>query len=143
MVDILPGASAHQQSAPLPHFGLTKVHRHQPKAPALLKAQSPWCPAACKHNEHSSKQAYLLKMISRSSSVVTGFSLHTNSMLLGGLTSASGKSPIISSTTALFWASAARASFSTSSAGRSSTVGTQSSSRRSPCRQRQQQGMYI
>lgn len=44
---------------------------------------------------------YLLKMISRSSSVVTGLSLHTNSMLLGGFTSASGRSPIISNTTAL------------------------------------------
>lgn len=45
--------------------------------------------------------AHLLKMISRSSSVVTGLSLHTNSTLLGGLASASGRSPIISSTTAL------------------------------------------
>lgn len=31
----------------------------------------------------------------------TGFSLQTNSMLVGGLLSASGRSPIISSTTAL------------------------------------------
>lgn len=35
----------------------------------------------------------LENMISRSSSVVTGFSLHTNSTFSGGLTSASGKSP--------------------------------------------------
>lgn len=33
------------------------------------------------------------KMISRSSSVVTGFSLHTNSTFSGGRTSASGRSP--------------------------------------------------
>lgn len=32
-------------------------------------------------------------IISRSSSVVTGFSLQTNSTFSGGLTSASGKSP--------------------------------------------------
>jgi hypothetical protein len=49
---------------------------------------------------------HLLKMISRSSSVVTGLSLHTNSMLAGGAASASGRSPIISSTTARDLASA-------------------------------------
>mmetsp|Transcript_10686 Transcript_10686/g.27413 ORF Transcript_10686/g.27413 Transcript_10686/m.27413 type:complete len:202 (+) Transcript_10686:258-863(+) len=70
-------------------------------------------------------------MISRSSSVVTGFSLHTNSMLDGGLTSASGRSPIISSTTARDLASSVRMLASISSAVRWSSIGTQSSSSRS------------
>lgn len=42
----------------------------------------------------------LVKMISKSSSVVTGLSLQTNSTFSGGFMSASGRSPIISSTTA-------------------------------------------
>lgn len=45
------------------------------------------------------------KIISRSSSVVTGLSLQMNNMLGGGLASASGRSPIISSTTARLCAS--------------------------------------
>ena len=42
-----------------------------------------------------------LKMVSRSSSVVTAFSLQMKSILAGGAASASGRSPIISRTTAL------------------------------------------
>ena len=71
------------------------------------------------------------KMISRSSSEVTGLSLQTKSMFSSGVASAAGKSPIISSTTALLWASVFRTDFSTSSAGLSSSSGTHVSSRRS------------
>mmetsp|Transcript_17528 Transcript_17528/g.42053 ORF Transcript_17528/g.42053 Transcript_17528/m.42053 type:complete len:202 (-) Transcript_17528:338-943(-) len=71
------------------------------------------------------------KMISRSSSVVTGLSLQTKIMLEGGLTSASGRSPIISSTTARDFACSTRMLFSISSAFRLSSSGTQSSSSRS------------
>lgn len=38
----------------------------------------------------------LLNMICKSSSLVTGFSLHTNKTFSGGATSAEGKSPTIS-----------------------------------------------
>mmetsp|Transcript_13496 Transcript_13496/g.48385 ORF Transcript_13496/g.48385 Transcript_13496/m.48385 type:complete len:208 (-) Transcript_13496:167-790(-) len=69
-------------------------------------------------------------MISKSSSVVTGFRRHTNSDSSGGFASASGRSPIISNTTARLFASWARFSFSTSVGSLSGSDGFQSSSRR-------------
>ncbi len=65
--------------------------------------------------------------------MVTGLSLQMKSMLGGGLASASGRSPIISSTTALFLASCSLVSRSISSSSRVSSVGTQSSSSLSSC----------
>jgi hypothetical protein len=56
------------------------------------------------------------KMISRSSPVVTGFSLQTNKTFSGGATSALGRSPIISSTVALALASLSAASSASCSA---------------------------
>lgn len=56
--------------------------------------------------------------------------MHTNSMFEGGFASASGRSPIISRTTARFSASRCRVSFSISSRERPSSGGTQSSSSR-------------
>lgn len=52
------------------------------------------------------------KMSSRSSSPVTGFSLHTNKTFSGGFTSAKGRSPIISSVSACASASRSRRRFS-------------------------------
>mmetsp|Transcript_40485 Transcript_40485/g.100108 ORF Transcript_40485/g.100108 Transcript_40485/m.100108 type:complete len:284 (-) Transcript_40485:424-1275(-) len=79
---------------------------------------------------HDSTVPKRLKMISRSSSVVTGLRRHTNSDSSGGLASTSGKSPIISSTTARLCASFSRIAFSCSSASRPLSAGTQSSSSR-------------
>ena len=73
------------------------------------------------------------KIISRSSSVVTGLSLQTNSDSSGGFASASGKSPIISSTTARFLASFSRVCRSTvagSAFAPDASSGVQSSSSR-------------
>ncbi|KAG0562138.1 hypothetical protein KC19_9G120800 [Ceratodon purpureus] len=47
----------------------------------------------------------LPNIMSRSSSCVTGFSLHTNNVLAGGSTSAVGMSPIVSKNIAELWAS--------------------------------------
>ena len=62
--------------------------------------------------------------------MVTGFSLHTKSDSSGGFASASGRSPIISSTTARFFASFSRVAFSACSGSSSDSSGRQSSSRR-------------
>ena len=65
-----------------------------------------------------------LNIISRSSSVVTGFKRHTKRLSSGGLASTSGKSPIISSSTARLCVSFSRVRFSSMS-----SAGFQSSSR--------------
>lgn len=61
------------------------------------------------------------KMISRSSSVVTGFSLHTNSTFSGGLTSASGRSPTCRNVPLKSWRNVSHASVALGLPGLSSS----------------------
>ena len=75
------------------------------------------------------------------SSVVTGLSLQTKIMSAGGLASALGRSPTISSTSALFSASSLLLSASMIAASLVSSVGFQSSSNLSPYTEKQVLGI--
>ena len=81
----------------------SKLTKAYPRLAPVLKSRM---------TSHDNTLPNRLKMISKSSSVVTGFNLHTKSDSSGGFASASGKSPMSSRTTARLCASRPRFSSS-------------------------------